>query len=173
MSRMKQEHAAKSDPVSLTAHRRRRVARAATRGATSDSPTVTVVVAVAAHDIDTERLREAVQNVVAGSADDAPATAPESISVGDVHMDLGSLRVTVSEHPLVLTYQEFRLLRAFLEHPGHVLTRRQLLAQAWDDTTWGEGRTVDVHVRRLRVKLARSRATIATVRRFGYRFDLP
>ena len=171
---MKQEHAAESDPVSLTAHRRRhRVARAATPEAASDTPTVTVVVAVAAHDIDTERLREAVQSVVAGPADDGSATDPESISVGDVHMDLGSLQVSVGEQPVVLTYQEFRLLRAFLEHPGHVLTRRQLLAQAWDDTTWGEGRTVDVHVRRLRVKLARSRAIIATVRRFGYRFDLP
>jgi DNA-binding response OmpR family regulator len=94
------------------------------------------------------------------------------LTCGDVTLDLGSLHVSLADGSAVsLTHQELRLLRTFLEHPGQVLTREQLMEQAWEFADASQRRTVDVHVRRLRVKLAASTTRITTLRGFGYRFD--
>jgi DNA-binding response OmpR family regulator len=93
------------------------------------------------------------------------------LSAGDLSMDLDQLRVSVSGREVTLTHQEFLLLEAFMRNPGRVLSRGQLLAQAWPARPDGEGRTVDVHVRRLRVKLGVTVPQIVTVRGFGYRFE--
>ena len=65
---------------------------------------------------------------------------------------------------------EFDLLTAFLQHPGIVLTREDLLQRVWGDEFIGETRTVDVHVASLRKKLNLNRE-LATVYKIGYRLE--
>jgi DNA-binding response OmpR family regulator len=73
--------------------------------------------------------------------------------------------------PARLTRREYDLLVFLCEHPRRVFSRGQLLSQVWGyDLVSGE-RTVDVHVRRLRVKLGERGPLIATVRGVGYRLD--
>ncbi len=72
--------------------------------------------------------------------------------------------------PLELTLKEFELLRYMMSHPGQVLTREVLLEKIWGYDYMGETRTVDVHVRHLRVKLGQYQGCIETVRGVGYRF---
>ncbi|MFD0566492.1 helix-turn-helix domain-containing protein [Kitasatospora saccharophila] len=72
---------------------------------------------------------------------------------------------------LDLTYLEFELLAHLTEHPHRVHTRDQLVHTVWGYGHVGDGRTVDVHVARLRRKLgAAYRDTIVTVRRVGYKY---
>jgi len=70
--------------------------------------------------------------------------------------------------------REFELLKFFVQHPGRVYTREQLLDLVWGRDTFVESRTVDVHVRRLRCQIERDDndpELILTVRGVGYRFD--
>ena len=78
--------------------------------------------------------------------------------------------VTVAEVPVALTYKEFMLLRLLLEHQGLVLTREVLLDRIWGLGAERENRTLDVHIRTLRVKLGKAGSYIQTVRGIGYRF---
>ena len=70
-----------------------------------------------------------------------------------------------------LTYKEFELLRLFLSHSGMVFTLDQLMEKVWGMDYCGETRTVDMHIRTLRQKLAESGAHIETVRGVGYRWE--
>jgi phosphate regulon transcriptional regulator PhoB len=93
---------------------------------------------------------------------------------GDLELDLDAHRVYRGGEELVLAPQEFRLLAFLATHPNRVYSREQLLANAWDSDVYVDGRTVDVHIRRLRSRLERdpSRPTrIETVRGAGYRFN--
>ena len=71
---------------------------------------------------------------------------------------------------LDLTYREFELLAFLVEHPGRVFSRAHLLRTVWDHAPVGS-RTVDVHVRRLRIKLGPAAGRITTVRSVGYRLE--
>lgn len=79
--------------------------------------------------------------------------------------------VTADGEPIVLTLKEFELLRLFLANPGGVFSREQLLARIWGQEYTGETRTVDVHIRTLRVKLGRYGEHIGTIRGVGYRWE--
>ena len=70
-----------------------------------------------------------------------------------------------------LTYKEFELLHLFLQHPGRVYSRDQLLAKIWGTDYLGETRTVDVHIGTLRTKLGACGDYIRTVRGVGYRME--
>ncbi len=84
---------------------------------------------------------------------------------------LASRMVLRDGMPVRLTRREYDLLVFLCEHPRRVFSRSQLLSQVWGyDMVSGE-RTVDVHVRRLRVKLGERGPVIATVRGVGYRLD--
>jgi DNA-binding response OmpR family regulator len=72
---------------------------------------------------------------------------------------------------LSLTRLEFRLLSFFVNNPGRAYTRDEILAEVWGDDRLCGSRTVDVHVRRLRVKLREIGPQIRTVRGVGYRLD--
>ena len=78
--------------------------------------------------------------------------------------------MSVDGHPVELSYREFELLAFLAEHPGRVFSRRQLVGSVWNGADVGS-RTVDVHVRRLRMKLGRYAAGIVTVRNVGYRYE--
>lgn len=102
-----------------------------------------------------------------------PTTVDETLSYADVVMDLANHRVVRNGEAVHLGPTEFRLLRHFMENPGRVFSRDQLLDAAWDRDAEVEPRTVDVHIRRLRKALnhADRADLIRTVRAFGYALD--
>jgi DNA-binding winged helix-turn-helix (wHTH) protein len=125
------------------------------------------------------RLIEAVRELVeAGNgavtlqSEAAPAPAPEApaeqIDGTEVRLLSASRQVVIDGRVLPLTRLEFDLLQFLAEHPRRVFTRAQLLVGVWGYEHTGE-RTVDVHVRRLRVKLGNQVPLITTVYGVGYR----
>ncbi|CAL1239312.1 phosphate regulon transcriptional regulator PhoB [Candidatus Methylocalor cossyra] len=97
----------------------------------------------------------------------------ERIELGGIALYTDEHRVTIADHPVVLSPTEYRLLEFFLTHPDKVYSRSQLLDQVWGRSSFIEERTVDVHIRRLRKILAEHdrEEMIQTVRGFGYRFS--
>lgn len=103
-----------------------------------------------------------------------PLAAPEPPSGGPVRIDGERRTATVDGRPLELTYLEFELLAHLVAHPHRVHSREQLVATVWGYGHVGDGRTVDVHVARLRRKLGpEHRGGIVTVRRVGYKYAPP
>ncbi|WP_063737216.1 winged helix-turn-helix domain-containing protein [Streptomyces sp. RTd22] len=99
------------------------------------------------------------------------AAAPLPTDEGPVRIDPEQRTVQVAGRPLDLTYLEFELLAHLVAHPHRVHTRDQLVTTVWGYGHVGDGRTVDVHVARLRRKLgAEHRGSIVTVRRVGYKY---
>lgn len=109
-------------------------------------------------------------------ADQHPVAAPAPVPApgageGPVRIDSAERTVEVDGRPLDLTYLEFELLAHLVAHPHRVHTRDQLVTTVWGYGHVGDGRTVDVHVARLRRKLgAEHRHTIRTIRRVGYKY---
>lgn len=95
------------------------------------------------------------------------------ISVEGLHLDTASHRVSANGEPLEMGPTEFRLLQFFMSHPERVYSRTQLLDRVWGRNAFVEERTVDVHIRRLRMALAGHGydRLIQTVRGTGYRFS--
>jgi DNA-binding response OmpR family regulator len=95
------------------------------------------------------------------------------IVIGKLVIDVARHTVHVDGTPVLLTPKEFDLLRSLAEARGRVLTRELLLDRVWGYAAAGEieSRTVDVHVRRLRVKLGGEGCRIVTVKGVGYRLD--
>lgn len=106
--------------------------------------------------------------VLAAAPPAASPTAPAGAPTVDV--DRHSYRASVDGRVLGLSFREFELLAFLVDHPGRVFTRRQLVSSVWDGAAVGD-RTVDVHVRRLRVKLGGAADRITTIRNVGYRFE--
>lgn len=102
-----------------------------------------------------------------------PALAGQSLHFDSIVLDATSHKVTRDGAPVHLGPTEFRLLRHFMEHPGRVFSREQLLDAVWGHDVYVELRTVDVHIRRLRKALNRSGGNdvIRTVRAAGYALD--
>ncbi len=98
-----------------------------------------------------------------------PAKACETLTLGKIQMDTAQHVVCADGKRIDLTYKEYELLRKFMENPGRVFTRDQLLVSVWGDVYTGETRTVDVHIGTLRTKLGRLGESIETVRGVGYR----
>ena len=100
-----------------------------------------------------------------------PDAAP--MTFGALTIDPGTHRVFVGGETVALTPKEFELLRALVAVRGRVLSREFLLNRVWGYSRAGEieSRTVDVHVRRLRVKLGAEGRRILTVKSVGYRLD--
>ncbi|MFJ3577627.1 winged helix-turn-helix domain-containing protein [Streptomyces rubiginosohelvolus] len=99
------------------------------------------------------------------------AASAEGVSAGPVRIDATRRTASVDGVVLDLTYLEFELLAHLVAHPHRVHTRDQLVTTVWGYGHVGDGRTVDVHVARLRRKLgAEYRRSIQTVRRVGYKY---
>ncbi len=99
-----------------------------------------------------------------------PALAAQTLDYAGVEMDLSAHRVKRDGEAVQLGPTEYRLLRHFLENPGRVFSRQQLLEMAWPHSEEIELRTVDVHIRRLRQALG-DPDLIRTVRSAGYALD--
>ena len=102
----------------------------------------------------------------------ATAGIDESIEVEGLCLDPSSQRVSSDGSPLDIGPTEFRLLQFFMSNPERAYSRSQLLDQVWGGNVYVEERTVDVHIRRLRLTLgAKHRHLVQTVRGTGYRFS--
>ncbi len=103
-----------------------------------------------------------------------PAVAAEQLSYGGIEMDVATHKVRRDGRIVALGPTEFRLLRHFLQQPGRVFSREQLLDSVWPHDSDIELRTVDVHIRRLRKALNEGGGAdaIRTVRSAGYALDV-
>ena len=95
----------------------------------------------------------------------------ETLSSGDINMDVTSHRAYLGDREISLTQKEYALLEYFLTHKGIALSRDKLLTEVWVYNYVGETRTVDVHIRHLREKLGSEGDKIETVKGLGYRFS--
>ncbi|KTE76933.1 MULTISPECIES: phosphate regulon transcriptional regulator PhoB [Sphingopyxis] len=102
-----------------------------------------------------------------------PALAGEILAYADIELDSVAHKVVRSGQVVSMGPTEFRLLRHFMEHPGRVFSRGQLLDSVWGQDSDIELRTVDVHIRRLRkaINLPGTADIIRTVRSAGYALD--
>jgi two-component system phosphate regulon response regulator PhoB len=105
----------------------------------------------------------------------SPEAAQEHLSVGPLALDPATHRVTVKGEPVQIGPTEFRLLKFLMARPERVHSRTQLLDKVWGDHVYIEERTVDVHIRRLRLALEPRGCAgmIETVRGSGYRLAAP
>ncbi len=102
-----------------------------------------------------------------------PARAPDVYERGWLRVDFDQYEVQVAGKPVELSRKEFELLRFFLRHPNRVFDRLQILDSVWGEDTHVEVRTVDVHIRRLRLLLEEEPTPrlLVTVRGVGYKLD--
>jgi len=100
----------------------------------------------------------------------------KSIDIGDISLDTIARRLMKQGKEIPLSAREFDLLAILMKHAGQALSREELLNQVWGDAWVGDPRTLDVHVRWLRMKIEEDPASpvyIQTVRGHGYRFAGP
>ncbi|MBQ1889148.1 response regulator [Selenomonas ruminis] len=100
----------------------------------------------------------------------------ETLAIDGLRMDFSSYQAWLEGEELVLTLKEFELLKLLVTNPGRAFSRDELLERIWGYEYYGDTRTVDVHIRHLRVKLGASNELperIETIRGVGYRFARP
>jgi two-component system phosphate regulon response regulator PhoB len=102
----------------------------------------------------------------------APQASGDPVEIAGLRLEPDSFRVTAGGQPVTLSPTELQLLHYLMTHPDKVLSRSRLLDAVWGDHVFIEERTVDVHIRRLRLALAPSGhdRLVDTVRGGGYRF---
>ena len=116
--------------------------------------------------------RELIARIQAVLRRRAPHASDAELSAGALTLNPVSHEVTLNGAAIALGPTEFRLLQFFLAHPERVYSRTQLLDQVWGDHVFIEERTVDVHIRRLRVALGdNGEEVIKTVRGSGYKLS--
>ncbi len=96
------------------------------------------------------------------------------LRAGDIVLDRERHEVRVGGRVVEMPLMEYRLLELFMRHPGKALPREYLISQVWEGDYYGQSKTLEVHIRRLRekVEIDPSRPTrIVTVRGVGYRFE--
>ncbi len=96
---------------------------------------------------------------------------PVTLTFCGIVLDENRHTVTVDGRPAFLTLKEYELLKLFMENPGRVFTRDNILSTVWGTDFVGETRTVDVHIGTLRTKLENAGDLIQTVRGVGYKME--
>ena len=97
-----------------------------------------------------------------------------SISAGPVVIDVERHQVSINDQLISLPLKEFELLEFLVRNSGRVLTRSQLIDRVWGSDYFGDTKTLDVHVKRLRAKIEKDPANptyIQTIRGLGYKFE--
>ena len=120
------------------------------------------------------RVRAALRRVPVGP--DAEGASDDVIEIGDVRLDAARHEVSVRGDLVALPLKEFELLELLLANAGRVLTRDVLIDRIWGPNYFGDTKTLDVHVKRLRTKVEEDPGHpthIVTVRGVGYRFEKP
>ncbi len=100
-----------------------------------------------------------------------PQEKQQELTLGELTLNAAEHTVYAGSERIDLTLKEFEMLRTFMENPGLVFTRDQLLSRIWGFDYNGETRTIDVHIRTLRQKLGDCGNYIKTVRGVGYRME--
>jgi two-component system response regulator RegX3 len=127
------------------------------------------------------RLRELIARVRAHlrrvpAADEEDLVRADVLEIGDVRLDVGRHEVMVRGYAVALPLKEFELLELLLANAGRVLTRDVLIDRIWGPNYYGDTKTLDVHVKRLRSKVEPDPGhpeRIVTVRGVGYRYERP
>ncbi|MBU5475567.1 response regulator transcription factor [Eubacterium sp. MSJ-21] len=93
------------------------------------------------------------------------------ITVDGIEMDIAAHQVKVDGTPIELSYKEFELLNYFLQNRGVALSREKILNNVWNYDYFGDARTIDTHVKKLRSKLGSKGDYIKTIWGMGYKFE--
>ena len=96
----------------------------------------------------------------------------ESTEVGGIRIDKAARQVTIDGNPIDLSYKEFELLNYFVENQGLALSREKILNNVWNYDYFGDARTIDTHVKKLRSKLGDKGEYIKTIWGMGYKFEV-
>jgi len=93
------------------------------------------------------------------------------LEVGGITVDIDAHEVYIDGEPLVLSVKEFELLTYFIQNRGIALSREKILNSVWDYDYYGDARTIDTHVKKLRSKMGEKGDYIKTIWGMGYKFD--
>lgn len=94
------------------------------------------------------------------------------LSAGGITLDKTAHRVTIEENNVDLSYKEFELLAYFMENKGIALSREKILNHVWNYDYFGDARTIDTHVKKLRSKMGAKGDLIKTIWGMGYKFEV-
>ena len=109
------------------------------------------------------------------SGDSAALEEGALLTAGSVRMDLDKHQVTVNSVAITFPLKEFELLEFLMRNSGRVLTRSQLIDRVWGNDYFGDTKTLDVHIKRLRAKIEEDPANpkiIHTIRGLGYKLEI-
>ena len=95
----------------------------------------------------------------------------DTLNVGGICIDKAAHQVTIDGSEIELSYKEFELLTYFVENRGIALSREKILNNVWNYDYFGDARTIDTHVKKLRSKLGDKGEYIRTIWGMGYKFD--
>lgn len=98
-------------------------------------------------------------------------TTDETIKVGGIEINKAAHQVTIDGQNVDLSYKEFELLTYFAENQGIALSREKILNSVWNYDYFGDARTIDTHVKKLRSKLGEKGDLIKTIWGLGYKFE--
>ena len=98
--------------------------------------------------------------------------AEDVLSAGGIVIDKAAHLATVDDKPMDLSFKEFELLTYFLENQGIALSREKILNSVWNYDYFGDARTIDTHVKKLRSKMGDKGEYIKTVWGMGYKFEV-
>ncbi|MCI8662911.1 MAG: response regulator transcription factor [Hungatella sp.] len=98
--------------------------------------------------------------------------AGDIISVGGIEINKAAHQVTIDGNPVDLSFKEFELLSYFAENQGIALSREKILNNVWNYDYFGDARTIDTHVKKLRSKMGAKGDFIKTVWGMGYKFTV-
>ena len=96
----------------------------------------------------------------------------EVMNVGGIEINKAAHQVTIDGKPIELSYKEFELLTYFAENQGIALSREKILNNVWNYDYFGDARTIDTHVKKLRSKLGEKGDYIKTIWGMGYKFEV-
>ena len=98
-------------------------------------------------------------------------SADDLLEAGGIRIDKAAHSVTVDGQPIELSYKEFELLTYFVENKGIALSREKILNSVWNYDYFGDARTIDTHVKKLRRKMGEKGDMIKTIWGMGYKFE--
>ena len=101
----------------------------------------------------------------------AGATGDDSFEVGGIKIDKASHEVILDGQPVDLSVKEFELLLYFMTNRGIALSREKILNNVWNYDYFGDARTIDTHVKKLRAKMGSKGDLIKTIWGIGYKFE--
>lgn len=96
----------------------------------------------------------------------------EVIDAGGIEIDIAAHQVKIDDEPIDLSYKEFELLNYFVTNQGVALSREKILNNVWNYDYFGDARTIDTHVKKLRSKLGEKGNYIKTIWGMGYKFEV-